>query len=159
MDLQIKLRMKPIAFAALGAAFAAGLVCAQQQTPPQQAYPFQDPKLPVEQRVDNIISRLTLDEKIGMLGQVQPAIPCLGIAAFTNWTEGLQPIKELRGFERITLQPGETRTVRIPLKGNELSWWDTARQSFVVEPGKLGILLGASSADVRLEKTIEVSEK
>jgi beta-glucosidase len=69
------------------------------------------------------------------------------------------PLKELRGFLRITLQPGETKTVRLPLKGKELTYWDTAKQSFVVEPGKIGIQVGASSADVRLEKTIEVTEK
>jgi beta-glucosidase len=70
-----------------------------------------------------------------------------------------RPIKELRGFQRITLQPGEKKTVRMPLKGNELTYWDAAAHSFVVEPDKLGIMLGASSADVRLEKTIEVKEK
>jgi hypothetical protein len=37
------------------------------------AEPFQDPKLPLEQRVDNLISLLTLDEKIAMLGQTEPA--------------------------------------------------------------------------------------
>lgn len=39
------------------------------------AEPFRDPNLPLERRVDDLVSRLTLDEKIGMLGQVQPAIP------------------------------------------------------------------------------------
>jgi beta-glucosidase len=70
-----------------------------------------------------------------------------------------RPIKELRGFERIALRPGETRTVRMALKGSQLTYWDAARQSFVVEPGKVGIQVGASSADVKLEKTIEVTEK
>ena len=52
------------------------------------AQPFQDPKLPLEQRVDNLISLLTADEKIAMLGQTQPAIPRLGIKAFTNFIGG-----------------------------------------------------------------------
>jgi len=68
-----------------------------------------------------------------------------------------RPIKELRGFERIGLQPNETRTVRLPLKGNELTYWDAAKHSFVVEPGKVSIMVGGSSADVRLEKTIAVT--
>ena len=71
----------------------------------------------------------------------------------------VRPIKELRGFERITLRPNETRTVRLPLKGTDLTYWDAGKQSFVVEPGRVSIMLGASSADVRLEKTIEVKEK
>ena len=68
-----------------------------------------------------------------------------------------RPIKELRGFERITLQPGETKTVRMPLKGSELTYWDAAAHSFVVEPGKANIMLGSSSADVKLEKTVAVT--
>ena len=70
-----------------------------------------------------------------------------------------RPIKELRGFERIPLRPGETRTVRLRLKGADLTYWDSGKHSFVVEPGRLSIQLGASSADVRLEKAIEVTEK
>jgi beta-glucosidase len=70
-----------------------------------------------------------------------------------------RPIKELRGFERITLRPNETRTVRLPLKGTDLTYWDAGKQSFVVEPGSVSIMLGASSADARLEKNIEVKEK
>src|SRR5664279_1111798 len=61
------------------------------------AEPYRDPKVPLEQRVDDLVSRLTLDEKIGMLGQGQPAIPRLGIAAFTNWTEGLHGLGWVRG--------------------------------------------------------------
>ena len=68
-----------------------------------------------------------------------------------------RPIKELRGFERIALQPGETKTVRLPLKGSELTYWDAAAHSFVVEPGKTNIMLGSSSADVKLEKTVAVT--
>src|ERR1035441_7166724 len=74
--------MKLIAFAILGAAFTAGLVCAQQQT-----YPFQDPNLPAEQRVDNIISLMTLDAKIACLG-TNPSVPRLGIKG-TGPPEGL----------------------------------------------------------------------
>jgi beta-glucosidase len=70
-----------------------------------------------------------------------------------------RPLKELRGFQRIPLRPNEARTVRLPLAGTDLAYWDAGKQSFVVEPGRLRIMLGASSADVRLEKTIEVREK
>jgi beta-glucosidase len=70
-----------------------------------------------------------------------------------------RPIKALRGFQRIALQPGETRTVRLPLKGQDLTYWDVSAQRFVVEPGTLNIVLGGSSASVRVEKTIEVRDK
>jgi beta-glucosidase len=70
-----------------------------------------------------------------------------------------RPVKELRGFQRIALRPNETRTVRLPLKGTDLTYWDADKRSFVVEPGRVSVMLGASSADARLEKTIEVKEK
>lgn len=70
-----------------------------------------------------------------------------------------RPVKELRGFQRIPLQPGETRTVKFPLAATGLTYWDSGKQSFVVEPGQVKIMVGGSSADVRLEKTIEVKGK
>jgi beta-glucosidase len=69
-----------------------------------------------------------------------------------------RPIKQLRGFKRITLKPGELQTVQIPLKGSDLAYWDAAKQSWVVENDKLKIMVGASSADLRLDKTIDVTE-
>jgi beta-glucosidase len=70
-----------------------------------------------------------------------------------------RPIEELRGFQRIPLQPGESRTVKFPLKASGLTYWDAGKQSFVVEPGHIKIMVGPSSADVRLEKRIEVKGK
>jgi len=57
-----------------------------------ETYPFQDPNLPLETRVDDLISRLTLDEKISLLHQWQPAIPRLGIASFRTGTEALHGV-------------------------------------------------------------------
>jgi hypothetical protein len=45
----------------------------------------------------------------------------------------------------------------MPLKGGEPTYWDAATQSFVVEPGKINIMLGSSSADAKLEKTAAVT--
>jgi beta-glucosidase len=67
-----------------------------------------------------------------------------------------RPAKELRGFARVHLQAGETRTIRLPLKAADLAYWDVGRQSFVVEPGMISIMAGGSSADERSEKTIAV---
>src|SRR5450759_2148719 len=53
----------------------------------QYQYPFQNPDLPLEQRVDNIISLMTLDEKIACLG-TNPSVPRLGIRG-TGHSEGL----------------------------------------------------------------------
>jgi hypothetical protein len=45
------------------------------------------------------------------------------------------------------------------VKGADLTYWHAGKHCFVVEPGRVTIMVGASSADVRLEKTIEVKDK
>jgi len=69
-----------------------------------------------------------------------------------------RPIKELKGFRRISLQPNETKTVQIPLKAEAISYWDKDKHAFVVEKDKIKIMLGSSSADVKLDKTVNVAQ-
>lgn len=59
-----------------------------------------------------------------------------------------QPVKELKGFERVTLKPGETRTVRLPLGPDAFRLWDRDMRE-VVEPGKFDIMTGANSRDLQ----------
>ncbi|MFF5052252.1 glycoside hydrolase family 3 C-terminal domain-containing protein [Micromonospora sp. NPDC000663] len=58
----------------------------------EPTYPFRDPHLPVNARVDDLMGRLTLDEKISWLHQYQPAIPRLGIGLFKTGTEALHGV-------------------------------------------------------------------
>ena len=67
-----------------------------------------------------------------------------------------RPAQELRGFKRIALAPGETKTVVMRLPAASLAYWDTATQAFVVEGGKVELRVGASSADERLKTTVQV---
>jgi beta-glucosidase len=57
--------------------------------------------------------------------------------------------KNLRGFERVHLKPGESRTVTLALTPDDLALWDRAMH-FVVEPGAFRVMIGASSEDIRL---------
>jgi beta-glucosidase len=67
-----------------------------------------------------------------------------------------RPAQQLAGFSRVHLAPGETKTVRIPLKASQLAYWDTGKKAFVVERESVRLLIGASSADVRLRADIAV---
>ena len=69
-----------------------------------------------------------------------------------------RPMKQLRGFKRITLKPGEVQTVQIPLKGSDLAYWDMTKGSWVVENDQVKLMVGASSADLRLDQTIGVTD-
>ncbi|MEO3798963.1 glycoside hydrolase family 3 C-terminal domain-containing protein [Nonomuraea sp. B1E8] len=70
------------------------LAASMLAVPPAQAvgHPFQDPGLPLEQRVEDLLGRLTLQEKLGLLHQSQPAIPRLGIGYHKNGTEALHGV-------------------------------------------------------------------
>jgi beta-glucosidase len=66
--------------------------------------------------------------------------------------------KQLRGFERVTLETGETKTVTMTLDAQDLALLDNDMNS-VVEPGEFDIFISASSTDVRLKDTIIVTDK
>ena len=60
-----------------------------------------------------------------------------------------QPIKQLEGFSRIALKPGETKTVNLPLKIQDLQYWDVIKKGYTVDNGDYEIMVGASSEDIR----------
>jgi beta-glucosidase len=66
-------------------------------------------------------------------------------------------IEELRGYRRVTLQPGETRTVRFSIPVSSLAYWNEPTHGWVVESEPVKLLVGASSADIRAEHTIQIS--
>jgi beta-glucosidase len=67
-----------------------------------------------------------------------------------------RPLKELKGFERVSIPAGKTRTVHFSLKASSLAYWDEARNRWSVEQEPVELLVGASSADIRLTKKIVV---
>ena len=69
-----------------------------------------------------------------------------------------RPPKELKGFERIMLNPGETKHVTVQLNGRSFAYYDTDGKAWRVNPGEFGILVGDSSEDVPLKSAITISE-
>ena len=67
-----------------------------------------------------------------------------------------RPSKELRGFERVRLRPGEKRTVTFTLPGEKLAFYDVKTHGFVVEPGTFDVWVGSSSDDIRARGQLEV---
>ena len=60
-----------------------------------------------------------------------------------------RPVKELKGFSKVKLAPGETREVTFTIGKEALSFFDDARHEWVAEPGKFEAWIGASSTDIR----------
>lgn len=66
-----------------------------------------------------------------------------------------RPVKELKGFRKIRLAPGESQTVSLEIGRKDLSFWSPETRSWVAEPGRFNVLVGASSADIKLTATFE----
>lgn len=65
----------------------------------------------------------------------------------------IRPKKELKGFEKVELQPGESKTITFSLTPEALAFYNENSSSWTVESGEYRVLIGASSADIRLEKS------
>jgi len=62
-----------------------------------------------------------------------------------------RPLKELKGFSKVVLQPGETRTVRIRLVAKNLAFWDVSKHDWSAKPGEYRVFVGGASDNATLE--------
>ena len=62
-----------------------------------------------------------------------------------------RPMKELKGFSKVFLQPGESQQVSITLNQRDLSFWDINSNDWLAEPGDFEVMLGASVSDIKLK--------
>ena len=67
-----------------------------------------------------------------------------------------RPTKELKGFEKVRLAPGETKTVKFTVTPEALKFFDDRKHEWVAEPGKFKALIGASSTDIRQSLNFEL---
>ncbi|NQV42503.1 MAG: glycoside hydrolase family 3 C-terminal domain-containing protein [Candidatus Marinimicrobia bacterium] len=68
----------------------------------------------------------------------------------------IRPQKELKGFSKIQLQPGEEKRVTMTLKAQDLMFWDRATGDWKAEAGKFTVMVGASSRDIRLNRAFRL---
>jgi beta-glucosidase len=67
-----------------------------------------------------------------------------------------EPPKQLKGFDRIELKPGQTRHVRLTLDSGSISYWNTGKKDWAVMPGKYKVMVGSSSRDIALTSEFAV---
>ena len=68
-----------------------------------------------------------------------------------------RPVKELKGFSKVSLLPGETKDVKFTINEADLSFFDADKHEWVCEPGDFEALIGASSADIRSKVKFNVN--
>jgi beta-glucosidase len=69
------------------------------------------------------------------------------------------PPKQLAGFEKVDLEAGQSRTVRIALDRRSLSYWNSRLHSWITPSGNVSLMVGSSSQDIRLTGNLGVSSK
>jgi beta-glucosidase len=67
-----------------------------------------------------------------------------------------RPLKELKGFKKLDLKPGESQTVTIVLSARDFSYWNPEKKQWFAEPGKFNILVGSSSDFIILKKAVSL---
>lgn len=67
------------------------------------------------------------------------------------------PVRQLRGFTKLPIAVGSSRTATFPLRKRDLAVWDVASQNWIVPKGDFGVQVSASSRDIRLQGKITVA--
>lgn len=102
------------------------------------------------------------NESVRVMADVTNTGKCAGTEVVQMYIRDLvssvtRPIKELKGFKKVSLQPGETKTVTLDITPDSLAFYDI-NMKFVVEPGDFEIMVGNSSRDSDLQKvTLKVT--
>ena len=68
----------------------------------------------------------------------------------------MRPVKELKGFKKVFLKPGESRRITLDIPVSSLAFYSEAQSQFVVEPGEFNLQLGGSTSDVKQKISIDV---
>jgi beta-glucosidase len=72
-------------------------------------------------------------------------------------TTARRSLKELKGFARVHLLPGEGKRVKIPLRIRDLRYWDMNADDWVIEKGPVLLRVGPSSNAIKLEQTVTIN--
>ena len=70
-----------------------------------------------------------------------------------------RPLHELKGFERVELQAGETKHVSVPLNARSFAYWDVKAHRWTIDPGKFTISVGDSVASLPLTESVEMGRE
>lgn len=69
-----------------------------------------------------------------------------------------RPIKELKGFTKVALAPGESKSVTVKLDSQALCYFDEHKRKWVAEAGTFAVLVGASSKDIKLRGEFQLEK-
>jgi len=104
------------------------------------------------------IDKITITAQVKNIGEVAGA-EVVQLYLHDKKASVERPIKELKGFDKVFLQPGETQQISIELSIRDLSFWDVNTNNWLAEPGEFEVLLGTSLDSIRLKSIFSYSNK
>lgn len=119
---------------------------------------YLDESQPLEKRVEDALSRMTLEEKVGLLHAQSKfssaGVPRLGIPEVVQLYIGDKLVaaasrEGAQGLEKVHLAPGQSRTVTFEIDPGMLACYDDAKGVWGAEPGEFTAYVGAASDDIR----------
>lgn len=116
------------------------------------SFDFSD--LEVKESGDDFVASV----KVGNAGGVEGGI-AVQLYVGNAETSAENPIKQLAAFRKVTVKPGETQTVELPVRSRDFAHFDVSAQKWVVKGGVYNFMIGRSAADVVLASKKEVKEK
>jgi len=116
-------------------------------------FSYQDPR--VSSTTFKDVDGLTVSVGVSNIG-TRPGKEVVQVYVHDRQSDLVRPPKELKGFAKVTLQPGETKTVDIKLDFRAFAYYHPAYQRWITEDGDFDIWIGSSSADIRCEQTVHL---
>jgi len=101
----------------------------------------------------NDVDGLTVSVNVTNTGKV-PGKEIVQVYLHDHKSSLVRPQKELKGFEKVDLLPGETKTVSVSLDFRSFAFFHPGYHQWITENGEFDILLGASSSDIRCSQTV-----
>ena len=114
---------------------------------------FEYSNVKVSSKTFKDVDGLTVSLDITNTGDL-PGAEIVQVYIHDHESELARPEKELKGFAKVDLQPGETKTVSIPLDFRSFAYYHPKHRQWITESGEFDLLIGASSADIRQIETV-----
>ena len=114
-------------------------------------FEYQNPKVSSQNFQD--VDGLTISVGVTNIGKLAGK-EIVQVYVHDHESKLVRPTKELKGFAKVELQPGETKTVTVTLDFRAFTYYHPAYRQWITEDGDFDILIGASSADIRCIKTV-----
>lgn len=117
------------------------------------AFSYRDLKIDNVSRNDSLFYRVSFD--LRNIGKIKGAeVAQLYVGPVESSVD--MPVKQLKGFRRVSLMPGESKRIEFTLNSDAFSYYDVREGKWVVHPGKYDVMIGSSSRDIRLEVSLDL---